>query len=83
MLLGAVCSPSRYTFITGSYPCRGPLRDDTAKYTSPLTIDTDKLTLPRLLQQQGYSTAHIDKWHLGYGETGISNWAGEIKPGPL
>jgi arylsulfatase A-like enzyme len=41
------------------------------------------LTLPRFLKQQGYRTAHIGKWHLGYGETGITNWAGEIKPGAL
>jgi arylsulfatase A len=80
---GSVCSPSRYALLSGSYPCRGPLRDDTAKYTTPLTIRTDVLTLPKFLQQQGYHTAHIGKWHLGYGETGITNWADEIKPGPL
>ena len=80
---GAVCSPSRYALLTGSYPCRGPLKDQNAKYTSPLTIDTNMLTLPRFLKQQGYRTAHLGKWHLGYGETGITNWAGEIKPGAL
>jgi arylsulfatase A len=78
---GATCSPSRYALISGSYPCRGPLRSDTAKATSPLTISVDALTLPKFLQKQGYRTAHIGKWHLGYGENGITNWAGEIKPG--
>lgn len=80
---GATCSPSRYALISGTYPCRGPLRSETAKYTSPLTISLDALTLPKFLQQQGYRTAHIGKWHLGYGENGITNWAGEIKPGAL
>lgn len=80
---GSVCSPSRYALLTGFYPCRGPLRDNPVSDKSPLSIDTNMLTLPRFLKQQGYRTAHIGKWHLGYGETGITNWAGEIKPGPL
>lgn len=80
---GSVCSPSRYALITGQYPCRGPLRVMPARYSSPLSIGVNMLTLPKFLQEQGYRTAHIGKWHLGYGETGITNWAAEINPGPL
>ena len=79
---GSVCSPTRYALISGFYPCRGPLRDAPAGYKSPLSFDTDMLTLPRFFKKHGYQTAHIGKWHLGYGKTGITNWAGELRPGP-
>ena len=79
---GAVCSPTRYALISGFYPCRGPLRDAPAGATSALSFESDMLTLPAFLKALGYRTAHIGKWHLGYGETGIKNWAGEISPGP-
>ena len=79
----SVCSPSRYSLITGAYPCRGPLRNTVAKHSSPLSINPGSLTLPQFLKRQGYQTAHIGKWHLGFGKVGITNWAGEIKPGAL
>jgi arylsulfatase A-like enzyme len=79
---GSVCSPTRYALMTGEFPCRGPLKDKNARYLSPLAIDTNSMTLPRLFKDSGYRTAHIGKWHLGYGEHGITNWAGPINPGP-
>ena len=77
---GAVCSPSRYALITGAYPCRGPVRLKTANSYSPLTMSPDSLTLPRFFKNHGYRTAHIGKWHLGFGESENKNWAGTIKP---
>ena len=79
---GSVCSPTRYALISGFYPCRGPLLESAANYTSPLTFDANMLTLPGFLKERGYRTAHIGKWHLGYGKTGITNWAGDLRPGP-
>ena len=80
--LGSVCSPTRYGLLSGFYPCRGPLRESPAGASSPLSFPEDMLTLPKFLKEQGYRTAHIGKWHLGYGESGITNWAGKLSPGP-
>lgn len=79
---GSVCSPTRYALISGEFPCRGPLKDQNARYLSPLSIHPDSMTLPRMFKEAGYRTAQIGKWHLGYGEKGITNWAGPIQPGP-
>ena len=80
----SVCTPSRYSLLTGEYAWR---RDDTrilpgdAKLILP-TKD-ERQTLPSLMQQAGYRTAVIGKWHLGLGRGGqATDWNRHISPGP-
>lgn len=62
----AVCSPTRYGLLTGRYAWRTRLiRGVLGPYDPPL-IETQRLTLPGFLKQQGYHTACIGKWHLGW-----------------
>lgn len=62
----AVCSPTRYGVLTGRYSWRSRLkRGIVGQWERPL-IEDDRLTLPGMLKQQGYSTACIGKWHLGW-----------------
>lgn len=82
---GSVCSPTRYGFLTGRYAWRGRLKYGTlSPPEGALLIEEDLLTLPTYLQQHGYSTAHIGKWHLGY--TNMKNVedlsAQPLVPGP-
>jgi arylsulfatase A-like enzyme len=61
-----VCSPSRYTLLTGRYHWRSRLqRGIVGLWEEPL-ISADRLTLPGMLQSQGYRTACVGKWHLGW-----------------
>lgn len=60
-----VCSPSRYTLLTGRYHWRTRLQHGiVGVYGEPL-IAPDRLTVASLAQQRGYATACIGKWHLG------------------
>lgn len=78
----SVCTPSRYSLLTGQYAWRqrgtGILPGDAA-----LIIPTrDKAaTLGTLMQQAGYRTAAIGKWHLGLG-AGRIDWNKPISPAP-
>ena len=62
----SVCTPTRYGLLTGRYAWRTRLQSGVlSNYVAPL-IDKDRLTVPALLKQQGYHTAIVGKWHLGY-----------------
>jgi arylsulfatase A-like enzyme len=62
----SVCTPTRYGLLTGRYAWRSRLQNGVlAGYVEPL-IAADRLTVPGLLKQNGYHTAIIGKWHLGY-----------------
>jgi len=60
----AVCSPSRYSLMTGRYSFRSWKNAVMANY-EPSLIEDELLTLPEMLQEAGYTTAGFGKWHLG------------------
>lgn len=80
----AVCTPTRYGLLTGRYCWRTRLKRRVLGPVDPLLIDTDMVTLPSMLKEQGYATACIGKWHLGLGNPPETDYNAEpIKPGPL
>lgn len=61
----SVCTPTRYALLTGRYAWRTRLqRNVLGPWDKPL-IAADRLTVGKMLQQHGYATACIGKWHLG------------------
>jgi arylsulfatase A-like enzyme len=61
-----VCTPSRYSLMTGQMAFRVPSGGTVFQGTGgPSLIAPGKLTLPGLLKKQGYATAAVGKWHIG------------------
>ena len=69
----SVCSPTRYGILTGRYAWRTSLQSGVLRPPDGPLIAPERLTLPGLLTRNGYQTACIGKWHLGW------NWPHEGK----
>ena len=79
----SICTPTRYGLLMGEYPWRSSLKFGVVNPMDPLLPDPEQVTLADVLKDQGYNTAVIGKWHLGYGNNQPVNWTGKLSPGPL
>lgn len=65
----AVCTPTRYSILTGRYNWRSRLKEGVlVQYDKPL-MDKGRTNIASMLKTKGYQTAAIGKWHLGW------NWS--------
>lgn len=69
----SICSPARATLLTGQHSHKNGVKDNFTRF------DSSRISLPKLLQQAGYETAVIGKWHLHSYPTGFDYW--KILPG--
>jgi arylsulfatase A len=61
-----VCSPSRYTLLTGRYHWRSRLQwGIVGTFADPVVTPT-RITVANLAKSNGYRTAAFGKWHLGW-----------------
>lgn len=91
----SVCTPTRYSILTGRYNWRTHLQKQVIMGFDPPLINQGRTTVASFLKEQGYNTACIGKWHLGLGLSttdggpinleGITNvdWMAPITGGPV
>ena len=61
-----VCSPTRYSIMTGRYNWRSRLKSAGGNGYSTPYIENEQTTIAELFKAQGYQTAIVGKWHLGW-----------------
>nr|XP_008542639.1 PREDICTED: arylsulfatase H-like isoform X1 [Equus przewalskii] len=66
----SICTPSRAAFLTGRYPIRSGMASETEVRVLRWTaasggLPPNETTFAKILQQQGYTTGLVGKWHVG------------------
>ncbi len=74
LVTNSICGPSRATILSGKY---GHLNGFVSN-EGGTKFDGSQQTFPKLLQQHGYQTGIVGKWHLGSEPTGFDYW--EVLP---
>jgi arylsulfatase A-like enzyme len=80
----SVCTPSRYALLTGRYAWRTRLQGGVLTGAGEPLIAENRLTLAKMLKENGYSTAISGKWHLDFHYDGPRATVGTTIPdGPI
>ncbi len=83
----AVCTPSRYSLLTGRYSWRTSLKSGVLRADGSCLIEQGRMTIASLLKENGYNTAMVGKWHLQMefeGKLGENrDWSKPFTDGPI